>query len=821
MASTEEVLKALQNANIATLAATEPEELVIDAETRTITVPSSERLFGVTGDMNIERKYFRCPKIVGDNIDLSTHQIFIAYVYTETESGSIFPSIGVAPYHCEDVEVDGEDITFSWKLTGNVFKNPGFILFKMYAKRTEADPNTVFNTTPAIGTVLATIPDGTEEIKEEYPDVIAQIFDRLDALESGGGTGGTTNYENLSNKPQLNGVTLEGNKTLDQVGVLAKNQGSNNSGKFLSVGSDGNVVPADAPSGGTVDPEQIKQAVNGYLEENPVSGMTEEQEQQLNQNTTDVADLKSTKVDKTGWSPNKYIGTDAFGNIVEKDAPNPNAEIAQAEGSNLTLQECISGSPESFKVTGLTVTEENKNEVAKQEDFDIIVNGTHTTFNPPLYALVKEGVTYADEADLIGKNINKKIRKLIFTGEEDFTYNQYYCDIYTIPDSADYHNGESMYDMLCGALCTHFKLMNYGSINAYINGYFGLNDSGNSINFGYTKDGENAATVEELKEYFREQYEAGTPVTVFYILRNEKTEFISGNNITLEEGTNIISNSYEYNMDVSYYKTKGNNIPTEDDGSIDIDSLKKDFVAKESNTDPENEWWDDFKNFMGRNPEISPVDEQMKSPLVSAGMVTAFADRWKTGQQGMSTKGTLSDSTFVQGGHVFEGWDTEKEWRFTVLIGKFLKGRCHIFSFKPNENGVEEFGIVTVGGDHEYDGMDFAQKYAQMWGNIIASAFSGPSNYGSQKYYGGISGTDKTKPSGAHLEITADFHSTAPKQARFNDCENGLVIPVLSSDPTVLNNGTIWYNSTDNKFKAVSNGEIIILNQISGDANVS
>lgn len=50
------------------------------------------------------------------------------------------------------------------------------------------------------------------------------------------------------------------------------------------------LVPA---SGGTVDPEQIKQAVNGYLEENPVSGMTEEQEQQLNQNTTDVADLKS------------------------------------------------------------------------------------------------------------------------------------------------------------------------------------------------------------------------------------------------------------------------------------------------------------------------------------------------------------------------------------------------------------------------------------------------------------------------------------------------------------------------------------------------
>ena len=44
----------------------------------------------------------------------------------------------------------------------------------------------------------------------------------------------------------------------------------------------------------SVSDEQVTTAVNSYLEENPVSGMTAEQEQQLNQNTTDVADLKST-----------------------------------------------------------------------------------------------------------------------------------------------------------------------------------------------------------------------------------------------------------------------------------------------------------------------------------------------------------------------------------------------------------------------------------------------------------------------------------------------------------------------------------------------
>ena len=344
MATAEELLNSLSNTETYS---DDPGIFVINDEDRTIDVPSKERLFGVTGDKDVERKYFQCHKIVGDNIDLSQHQIYISYVFTTSENNTIFPTIGNGRYHCEDVEVSGDNITFSWLLSGNVLSNPGFIAFKVMAMKNEGDElKTKWNTAPAFGTVLITVPDG-EDIAEEYPDVINQIFDRLDALESGGGggTGGTTNYENLSNKPQLNGVTLEGNKTLDQVGVLAKNQGSSNSGKYLSVGSDGNVVPADAPSGGTVDPEQIKQAVNGYLEENPVSGMTEEQEQQLNQNTTDVADLKSampkvdstlsntgeaadakatgealsSKAKNTGWNPEKIIGTDTEGNMIDMD----------------------------------------------------------------------------------------------------------------------------------------------------------------------------------------------------------------------------------------------------------------------------------------------------------------------------------------------------------------------------------------------------------------------------------------------------------------------------------------------------------------------
>lgn len=36
----------------------------INPENRTITVPESEKIFGVANDGNAERKHFKCPKIV-------------------------------------------------------------------------------------------------------------------------------------------------------------------------------------------------------------------------------------------------------------------------------------------------------------------------------------------------------------------------------------------------------------------------------------------------------------------------------------------------------------------------------------------------------------------------------------------------------------------------------------------------------------------------------------------------------------------------------------------------------------------------------------
>ena len=67
MATAEEVLKEMDNVSETN---NDSPVCIIDPETRTITVPPEYQLLGVESDEKVERLYFQCPKIVGDNVDL-------------------------------------------------------------------------------------------------------------------------------------------------------------------------------------------------------------------------------------------------------------------------------------------------------------------------------------------------------------------------------------------------------------------------------------------------------------------------------------------------------------------------------------------------------------------------------------------------------------------------------------------------------------------------------------------------------------------------------------------------------------------------------
>lgn len=149
------------------------EYLIIDPSTRKITIPKSEQLFGVYGEGNIERKHFKCPKIVGDNVDLSDCYIFVNYYTAKGLPGK---------YTVKDVKIDGENITFSWELKPHIFdaNEDTSIYFAVEAKN--KDKVEVFRTSPATGKAKETI-DTDKEIEETHADVILDLISRVDTLE--------------------------------------------------------------------------------------------------------------------------------------------------------------------------------------------------------------------------------------------------------------------------------------------------------------------------------------------------------------------------------------------------------------------------------------------------------------------------------------------------------------------------------------------------------------------------------------------------------------------------------------------------------------
>lgn len=141
----------------------------IDPESRVIAVPASEKLFGVANDGNSERKHFHCPKVVGDNIDLSTMHLYINY---QNANGDKYP------YLVEDVQTDGDYITFSWLISPDVVAYKGQIKYIVCAKN---GATAEWNTTLAEGTVLEGL-EATDEVVARNPDIIEQILARLDSV---------------------------------------------------------------------------------------------------------------------------------------------------------------------------------------------------------------------------------------------------------------------------------------------------------------------------------------------------------------------------------------------------------------------------------------------------------------------------------------------------------------------------------------------------------------------------------------------------------------------------------------------------------------
>lgn len=148
------------------------EKCAIDPESREINIPPTYQIFGVESDEKVERIEFECPKIVGDNIDLSKLQIRINYRNANRDQDQ---------YIVEDVETNGDNIEFSWLLSRKVTAYRGTVQFIVCAVNVSgAIIVNEWNTTLAEAEVLEGIEIGDPIVTESDYEVIEQLLQIVD-----------------------------------------------------------------------------------------------------------------------------------------------------------------------------------------------------------------------------------------------------------------------------------------------------------------------------------------------------------------------------------------------------------------------------------------------------------------------------------------------------------------------------------------------------------------------------------------------------------------------------------------------------------------
>lgn len=103
---------------------------LIDESTRVVTIPLERQLVGVESDEKVERLYFQCPKIVGDNIDLSKLRLYAIYRNASGEKDADIIT---------DMQVAGDNIEFSWCLPRKFTKYRGNVAFIISAEKVQTD----------------------------------------------------------------------------------------------------------------------------------------------------------------------------------------------------------------------------------------------------------------------------------------------------------------------------------------------------------------------------------------------------------------------------------------------------------------------------------------------------------------------------------------------------------------------------------------------------------------------------------------------------------------------------------------------------------
>lgn len=166
---------------------------IVDGITRAVKNASGVKTMLVQGDHNSERFTFELPRMIdGHDISLCND---VKVHYTNIDSKTREENHGV--YVVDDLQIfpaDDEVVVLSWLISSNATQHAGGLLFGLSFRCLSEDGaiEYAWNTVVHKGVSVSSGINNSEFIVEEFPDVIAQLEARIQAVEKGQKGGSST-----------------------------------------------------------------------------------------------------------------------------------------------------------------------------------------------------------------------------------------------------------------------------------------------------------------------------------------------------------------------------------------------------------------------------------------------------------------------------------------------------------------------------------------------------------------------------------------------------------------------------------------------------
>lgn len=159
-------------------------------------------------DEKVTKIPFTCPKVVGNNVDLTEYNLYINYQNAIGRHNA---------YLVDDVAVSGGNITFSWLLSRDVTLSSGVVKYSLCAKKLNGDSiSNEWNTTIANGVVIQGL-EATQAIVEENSDIIEAI---LSKAHTHANKLVLDKFAESNGKPTYDGKALGGASTSEDVSYI-------------------------------------------------------------------------------------------------------------------------------------------------------------------------------------------------------------------------------------------------------------------------------------------------------------------------------------------------------------------------------------------------------------------------------------------------------------------------------------------------------------------------------------------------------------------------------------------------------------------------